>query len=281
MKKYLCLLLVAATGLLSCSDDDKPVIPELNKLTKITCSVNDSSTPDYVLDVNYSVSDGKIRDIQLNNESRQLYIYSNNTLTITDGSLTTTEYRLSGNTIVQSMISKENKYANNEIYVSDEYTYGYPKGYNMEYVGWKFNRPKVDGAGYDSGGYPQDQKFIWQGDNITLYARDKTEMKYEYSGIVRPNNFPIRLSGTFSPVGIDILSPLNLMFGNLGRNLPERAYRYNVPETSDILAEYKYVFVTDGEYVKGMVIDEKKYEADGVKSNTYKYSFEYNFKVQK
>lgn len=280
MKKYLCLLLVAATGLLSCSDDDKPIIPELNKLTKITCSVNDSSTPDYVLDVNYSVSDGKIRDIQLNNESRQLYIYSNNTLTITDGSLTTTEYRLSGNTIVQSMISKENKYANNEIYVSDEYTYGY-QGYYMNNIGWKFNRPKVDGAGYDSGGYPQDQKFIWQGDNITLYARDKTEMKYEYSGIIRPNNFPIRLSGTFSPVGIDILSPLNLMFGNLGRNLPERAYRYNVPETSDILAEYKYVFVTDGEYVKGMVIDEKKYEADGVKSNTYKYSFEYNFKVQK
>lgn len=35
MKKFLSMLLMAA-GLMSCGDDDKPFIPELNKLTSVT-----------------------------------------------------------------------------------------------------------------------------------------------------------------------------------------------------------------------------------------------------
>lgn len=34
MKKFLSMLLMAA-GLMSCGDDDKPFIPELNKLTSV------------------------------------------------------------------------------------------------------------------------------------------------------------------------------------------------------------------------------------------------------
>lgn len=39
MKKFLSMLLVAV-GLVSCGDDDKPYIPELNKLTSVTCTKN-------------------------------------------------------------------------------------------------------------------------------------------------------------------------------------------------------------------------------------------------
>ena len=34
MKKYLFLLLIGAASLTACGDDDDPVVPELNKLTK-------------------------------------------------------------------------------------------------------------------------------------------------------------------------------------------------------------------------------------------------------
>lgn len=39
MKKFLSVLLMVA-GLMSCGDDDKPFIPELNKLTSVTCTKN-------------------------------------------------------------------------------------------------------------------------------------------------------------------------------------------------------------------------------------------------
>ena len=39
MKKFLSMLLMAA-GLMSCGDDDKLFIPELNKLTSVTCTKN-------------------------------------------------------------------------------------------------------------------------------------------------------------------------------------------------------------------------------------------------
>ena len=35
MKKYLFLLLIGAASLTACGDDDDPVVPELNKLTKM------------------------------------------------------------------------------------------------------------------------------------------------------------------------------------------------------------------------------------------------------
>ena len=36
MKKYLFLLLIGAASLTACGDDDDPVVPELNKLTKVS-----------------------------------------------------------------------------------------------------------------------------------------------------------------------------------------------------------------------------------------------------
>lgn len=279
MKKYLFLLLVATAGLLSCNDDDNsPVIPELNKLTKITCYVNDKATPDYVMNINYT-SDGKIHGIQLNNENRQLFIYTGNTLIISNASSVTTEFQMSGNTITQSKISKENSYAQNEIYVSDEYSYRY-NSRNLTYTDRLTRWPKTDGTGYETRSYPKEDVYTWENGNVTLYAQDKTEMRYEYSGLTRPQNFPIRLCSSFNPVGVDIVTPFNLMFGNPGKNLPERAYKYNIPESSTIIADYNYNFVSDGDYVKAMIITERNRAAGESGTNTYKYSFEYNFKVK-
>lgn len=278
MKKYLFLLLLTATGLLSCNDDDSPVIPELNKLTKITCYVNDKTTPDYVLDINYT-SDGKIHDIQLNNENRQLFIYTNNTLIISNSSPVTTEYQLSGNIITQSKVSKVNQYAHNEIYVSDEYNYRY-NSRNLSYTDRLTRWPKTDGTGYETRSYPREDVYTWESGNVVLYAQDKSEMRYEYSSLLRPLNFPIRLSTSFNPVGVDIVTPFNLMFGNPGRNLPERAFRYTIPESSKIVAEYNYNFIPDGDYIKAMIITEKNNTVGEEANNTYKYSFEYNFKVK-
>ena len=42
MKKFLSVLLMVA-GLMSCGDDDKPFIPELNKLTSVTCKIGRAS----------------------------------------------------------------------------------------------------------------------------------------------------------------------------------------------------------------------------------------------
>ena len=39
MKKLLSMLLIVA-GLVSCGDDDKPYVPELNKLTGVVCTKN-------------------------------------------------------------------------------------------------------------------------------------------------------------------------------------------------------------------------------------------------
>ena len=45
MKKYLFLLLIGAASLTACGDDDDPVVPELNKLTKVSCSLSQAFIP--------------------------------------------------------------------------------------------------------------------------------------------------------------------------------------------------------------------------------------------
>ena len=44
MKKYLFLLLIGAASLTACGDDDDPVVPELNKLTKVSCYKDGASS---------------------------------------------------------------------------------------------------------------------------------------------------------------------------------------------------------------------------------------------
>ena len=56
MKKYLFLLLIGAASLTACGDDDDPVVPELNKLTKVSCYKDGASSP--LFTVNASIIGG-------------------------------------------------------------------------------------------------------------------------------------------------------------------------------------------------------------------------------
>ena len=67
MKKFLSMLLVAV-GLVSCGDDDKPYIPELNKLTSVTCTKNGNAF--FNADITYD-QDKQINRIILTTEGNQ------------------------------------------------------------------------------------------------------------------------------------------------------------------------------------------------------------------
>lgn len=69
MKKFLSVLLMVA-GLMSCGDDDKPFIPELNKLTSVTCTKNGNAF--FNANITYD-QDKQINRIILNTEGNQLY----------------------------------------------------------------------------------------------------------------------------------------------------------------------------------------------------------------
>jgi len=107
MKKFLSVLLMVA-GLMSCGDDDKPFIPELNKLTSVTCTKNENAF--FNANITYD-QDKQINRIILNTEGNQFtdnYIIVDKTISVSgvkmiDGSPTNpfvhTVYTLSGNMI--------------------------------------------------------------------------------------------------------------------------------------------------------------------------------------
>ena len=81
MKKFLSMLLMAA-GLMSCGDDDKPFIPELNKLTSVTCTKNGNAF--FNANITYD-QDKQINRIILNTEGNQFtdnYIIVDKTISV-------------------------------------------------------------------------------------------------------------------------------------------------------------------------------------------------------
>lgn len=96
MKKFLSMLLMAA-GLMSCGDDDKPFIPELNKLTSVTCTKNGNAF--FNANITYD-QDKQINRIILNTEGNQFtdnYIIVDKTISVSgvkmiDGSPTNRAY---------------------------------------------------------------------------------------------------------------------------------------------------------------------------------------------
>lgn len=81
MKKFLSMLLMAA-GLMSCGDDDKPFIPELNKLTSVTCTKNGNAFFNANI---YFDQDKQINRIILNTEGNQFtdnYIIVDKTISV-------------------------------------------------------------------------------------------------------------------------------------------------------------------------------------------------------
>ena len=111
---------------------------------------------------------------------------------------------------------------------------------------------------------------------MVTFSRNQDRMEYEYSTVERPENYPLRVIGSFAPVDFEAVTPLNLLYGVQNRNLPIRAYTYTIPNQSEVKAEYKYTYTTVGDYITGMTIDEN----DGGTASSCKYTFEYNFAVK-
>lgn len=256
----------------SCGDDDKPIIPELNSVTRISCFEGESDSPKFTLTVDYT-NDGRVSNMHYSGDDEWRLISSDNkylTLDISSGE-TLEEYILNGNVIIEKNVSKKNKYASNEVYISDEYRYAY-SGSELVQTSWVTRWPDEKG-GYKSESYAEYDKFKWENGNVTVFSRNQDRMEYEYRVEPMPQNFPLRVIGSLEPVGLEVVSPLNLMFGRHGKNLPIKAYSYTIPNMSEKNAEYIYSYTTVGDYITEMTINETK----GNERNTYKYTFEYNF----
>jgi len=274
MKKYILFLAIGLIVLNACkSDDHKP--PVQNKLTRITCYEGDMATPAYTVNISYSM-DGRISSYTSDKIGKREFVFVGNSLTITGDPRK--DYTLKGDNIIQEKILSKNQQASNEEYISNEYEYRYGKN-NLEIINWLTRWPSTGGSGYDTRQYTL--YLDWEKGNIYRFREDKKEMIYEYSDILQPQNFPFRVINTFRPVGFEIIDPVNLMYGNLNRNLPTRAYWYNVPETSTICAEYEFNYNFLSDYLSEMTINVKNNlvnEEDNYRQ--YKYTFEYNYETE-
>ena len=287
MKKFLSMLLVAV-GLVSCGDDDKPYIPELNKLTSVTCTKNGNAF--FNADITYD-QDKQINRIILTTEGNQFtdnYIIVDKTISVSgvkmvDGSPTNpfvhTVYTLSGNMIAAKEEKSENKYMSNAVYTAVENRYTYSSNW-LKSVSQVIQWPNENGSGYQTREMGEVDRYSWENGNVVHYAYlPQQEITYEYDSQLRPENFPFRVVNSFRPVGFDMISPLNLLYGKMNQNLPTRAYWYNVSAATDICAEYTFRYTLTGDYITGMTIEEEINPVNGVtaENNTYEYAFVYNF----
>jgi len=278
MKKSVCLMLMLLIGLVSCGDDDKPSIPKLNKLTKITCKKNGVDFPEYSLDITYN-QDGNVSKMTTSKGTFNL-IYTDNKISMIDASNVHTEdYQINGNVIVNRQEWAVNEYTPSEVYVKNEYRYKYNRS-NLTETDWVFQRPLEEG-GYKKNDPVALDKYTWSGGNVTVYQYlPRDEVNYTYGSQLCPANFPFRALSTLRPVTPDLINPLNSLYGALNRNLPESASRYQLGESKNN-AEYTFRYQTVGDYITSMIITEDIKSVDGSEAgqNTYEYSFTYNYET--
>lgn len=277
MKKYWVWALAVLCSFTSCGSDDKPYVKPLNKLTKVTCTLEETGETLFATEITYQ-NDGKITNIRASDGGKQLFVYVGNTLTVSDtqhpGKV---EYTLSGSAITAKKVSKPNEYNSNVEYVSDSYTYHYT-GSNLISADWVVQWPNPDGLTYQQQSYPRDEVFTWVNGNAASFTKDKKVIEYTYGGRKRPENLPLRVIDTFSPTGFDVFSPLNFMMGSMNREMPEKAVVYTIPDTSSPEAEYTFQYnTTFDDYLMSMSISEVMHTDTGTVSATYKYTFEYNY----
>lgn len=278
MKKSVCLMLMLLIGLVSCGDDDKPSIPKMNKLTKITCKKNGVDFPEYSLDITYN-QDGNVSKMTTSKGTFNL-IYTDNKISMIDASNVHTEdYQINGNVIVNRQEWAVNEYTPSEVYVKNEYRYKYNRS-NLTETDWVFQRPLEEG-GYKKNDPVALDKYTWSGGNVTVYQYlPRDEVNYTYGSQLCPANFPFRALSTLRPVTPDLINPLNSLYGALNRNLPESASRYQLGESKNN-AEYTFRYQTVGDYITSMIITEDIKSVDGSEAgqNTYEYSFTYNYET--
>lgn len=278
MKKSVCLMLMLLISLVSCGDDDKPSIPKLNKLTKITCKKNGVDFPEYSLDITYN-QDGNVSKMTTSKGTFNL-IYTDNKISMIDASNVHTEdYQINGNVIVNRQEWAVNEYTPSEVYVKNEYRYKYNRS-NLTETDWVFQRPLEEG-GYKKNDPVALDKYTWSGGNVTVYQYlPRDEVNYTYGSQLCPANFPFRALSTLRPITPDLVNPLNSLYGALNRNLPESASRYQLGESKNN-AEYTFRYQTVGDYITSMIITEDIKSVDGSEAgqNTYEYSFTYNYET--
>lgn len=230
----------------------------------------------------------------INTEGNQFtdnYIIVDKTISVSgvkmiDGSPTDpfvhTVYTLSGNMIAAKEEKSENKYMSNAVYTAVENRYTYSSNW-LKSVSQIIQWPNEDGSGYQVRELGEVDRYSWENGNAVHYAYlPQKEITYEYNSQLRPENFPFRVVNSFQPVGFDVISPLNLLYGKMNQNLPTRAYWYNVSDATDICAEYTFRYTLTGDYITGMTIEEKINPVNGAtaENNTYEYEFIYNFVVE-
>ena len=278
MKKCVCLMLILVIGLISCGDDDKPSLPKLNKLTKITCKKNGADFPEYSLDIIYN-QDGNVSKITTSKGTFNL-IYTGNKISVIDASNVHTEdFQMSGNVVVNKQEWAINEYVPNAEYVKNEYRYKYDRS-NLTEADWIFQRPLEEG-GYKKNEPVSLDKYTWTNGNVTVYQYlPRDEVSYTYGSQLCPANFPFRVLNTLRPITPDLVNPLNSLYGTSNRNLPESASRYSLGESKNG-AEYTFRYQTVGDYITGMVITEDIKPVEGLDAgqNTYEYSFVYNYET--
>lgn len=278
MKKCVCLMLILVIGLISCGDDDKPSLPKLNKLTKITCKKNGADFPEYSLDIIYN-QDGNVSKITTSKGTFNL-IYTGNKISVIDASNVHTEdFQISGNVVVNKQEWAINEYVPNAEYVKNEYRYKYDRS-NLTEADWIFQRPLEEG-GYKKNEPVSLDKYTWTNGNVTVYQYlPRDEVSYSYGSQLCPANFPFRVLNTLRPITPDLVNPLNSLYGTSNRNLPESASRYLLGESKNG-AEYTFRYQTVGDYITGMVITEDIKSVEGLDAgqNTYEYSFVYNYET--
>ena len=278
MKKCVCLMLILVIGLISCGDDDKPSLPKLNKLTKITCKKNGADFPEYSLDIIYN-QDGNVSKITTSKGTFNL-IYTGNKISVIDASNVHTEdFQMSGNVVVNKQEWAINEYVPNAEYVKNEYRYKYDRS-NLTEADWIFQRPLEEG-GYKKNEPVSLDKYTWTNGNVTVYQYlPRDEVSYTYGSQLCPANFPFRVLNTLRPITPDLVNPLNSLYGTSNRNLPESASRYLLGESKNG-AEYTFRYQTVGDYITGMVITEDIKSVEGLDAgqNTYEYSFVYNYET--
>ena len=278
MKNCVCLMLILVIGLISCGDDDKPSLPKLNKLTKITCKKNGADFPEYSLDIIYN-QDGNVSKITTSKGTFNL-IYTGNKISVIDASNVHTEdFQISGNVVVNKQEWAINEYVPNAEYVKNEYRYKYDRS-NLTEADWIFQRPLEEG-GYKKNDPVSLDKYTWTNGNVTVYQYlPRDEVSYTYGSQLCPANFPFRVLNTLRPITPDLVNPLNSLYGTSNRNLPESASRYSLGESKNG-AEYTFRYQTVGDYITGMVITEDIKSVEGLDAgqNTYEYSFVYNYET--
>lgn len=271
-------MLILVIGLISCGDDDKPSLPKLNKLTKITCKKNGADFPEYSLDIIYN-QDGNVSKITTSKGTFNL-IYTGNKISVIDASNVHTEdFQMSGNVVVNKQEWTINEYVPNAEYVKNEYRYKYDRS-NLTEADWIFQRPLEEG-GYKKNDPVSLDKYTWTNGNVTVYQYlPRDEVSYSYGSQLCPANFPFRVLNTLRPITPDLVNPLNSLYGTSNRNLPESASRYSLGESKNG-AEYTFRYQTVGDYITGMVITEDIKSVEGLDAgqNTYEYSFVYNYET--